>query len=243
MIYFLTFKLLNAKMNKIYASNNSDLVEMLSAIDISVPLRSERRTTKHCEQWSICRWLSTIPNLEFPLTVKHQDKPDFYLKAGKDEYGIECTEAIPQDYAHATAISEKNSDDTVIDMSLFGWGRKMKPKEIHEIANRTKLSGPGWEGDTPEFDWVFAMSEVTKIKTSLLQKQDFKKYSNNCLLIYDNLPRPTIDFSKACSFLRIKLESYWNGDLIFDTIFVQTDDLLMKFSFFGVEKFKTINLW
>ena len=175
--------------------------------------------------------------------MAHQDKPDFYLKAGKSEYGIECTEAIPQDYAHATAISEKNSDETVIDMSLLEWGHKKTPKDIHEIASRTKLTGPGWEGDNPEYEWAFAMSEVTKTKTSLLQKQDFKKYSNNYLLIYDNLPRPTIDFSKACSFLRKKLERYWNGDSIFNNIFVQTDDLLMKFSFFGVEKFKTINLW
>ena len=79
---------LNAKMNKINASSNSDLMEMLSAIDISVPLRSEGRTTKNCEQWSICRWLSTIPNLEFPLMVRHQDKPDFYLKSGAEEYGL-----------------------------------------------------------------------------------------------------------------------------------------------------------
>jgi len=46
--------------------------------------------------------------------VAHQDKPYFYLKAGKSEYGIESTEAIPQDYAHATAkltfiiLSEEN---------------------------------------------------------------------------------------------------------------------------------------
>ena len=46
--------------------------------------------------------------------VKHQDKPDFYLKSGADEYGIECTEAAPQDYAHATAISETKSDETVL---------------------------------------------------------------------------------------------------------------------------------
>ena len=230
-------------MNKIHAHDNSDLVEMLSAIDISVPLRSEGRTTKHCEQWSICRWLSTIPNLEFPLTVAHQDKPDFYLKAGKSEYGIECTEAIPQDYAHATAISEKNSDETVIDMSLFEWGHKKTPKDIYEIASLTKLTGPGWEGDNPEYEWAFAMSEVTKTKTSLLQKQDFKKYSNNYLLIYDNLPRPSIDFNKACSLLMTKLENYWNGNLVFNTIFVQTDDLLMKFGFSKFEKFNTINLW
>ena len=194
-------------MNNIHAHDNSELVEILSNIDITVPLRSEGRTKKHREQSSICLWLSTIPNLEFPLTMAHQDKPDFYLKAGKSEYGIECTEAIPQDYAHATAISEKNSNDTVIDMSLFEWGHKKAPKDIYEIASHTKLTGPGWEGDNPEYKWAFAMSEIAKNKTILLQKQDFKKYSNNYLLIYDNLPRPYIDFNKACSFLILRVQS------------------------------------
>jgi len=87
------------------------------------------------------------------------------------------------------------------------------------------------------------MSEVTKTKTSLLQKQDFKKYSSNYLLIYDNLPRPSIDLNKACSFLMTKLENYWDGSLVFNTIFVQIDDLLMKFGFSKFEKFNTINLW
>ncbi|MCP3922792.1 MAG: hypothetical protein GY714_09430, partial [Desulfobacterales bacterium] len=159
------------------------------------------------------------------------------------EYGIECTEAIPQDYAHATAISEKNADDTVTDMSLFEWGQKKTPKNIYEITSCTELTGPGWVNDNPEHEWAFAMSEVTKTKTSLLQKQDYNKYSKNYLLIYDNLPRPLIDFNKACSFLIAKLENYWNGNLVFDTIFIQTEELLMKFGSSKFEIFNTINLW
>lgn len=230
-------------MDKIYSHNRSDLFEKLSIVDISVPLRSEGRKSKHCERWSICLWLSTIPNLEFPLTLVHQDKPDFYLKTGTNEYGIECTEAIPEDYAQAIAISEKNSNKTSPEMSLFTWDQKKTFKEIYEITKRTKLSGPGWEGDYPEHEWACCMLEITMAKNVLIQKPEFKKFSNNFLLIYDNLPLPAIDYSKASTCLMSKLDNYWNGKLVFDTIFVQTDKLLMKFTCSGVDEFNVINLW
>ena len=126
-------------MKQISAINSSDLMKQLSSIDISVPLRSEGRTKGHCERWSICRWLSTYPDLNFPLILTHRDKPDFCLNIGNQEIGIEHTEAIPEDYAHACVISEKRNDETVVDMSLFKWGQKKEAKQIYEIASRTKL--------------------------------------------------------------------------------------------------------
>lgn len=229
-------------MKQLSAIDSSDLIKQLSAIDISVPLRSEGRTKEHCENWSICHWLVTYPELNFPLTLVHRDKPDFHLKSGKREIGIEHTEAIPEDYAHATAISERKNDNSVVDMSLFKWGEKKEAKEIYEIASRTELTGPGWDGDTPEYEWAWAISEIVKHKSILLRKDEFLKYPTNYLLIYDNLPLPYLDQSKASSILRSSLKQYWNSDIVFDGIFVQSDALLIYFSRDAYETFETKNI-
>jgi len=228
-------------MEQISAIDSSDLLKQLSNIDISVPLRSEGRTKEHCERWSICRWLSTYPGLNFPVTLMHREKPDFYLRTGNQEIGIEHTEAIPEDYAHATVISEKRNDKSVVDMSLFKWGQKREANEIYEIASRTKLTGPGWDGDSPEYEWVSAIFEIAENKTILLRKDDFVKYPTNYLLIYDNLPLPFINLSKASLMLRSDLDSYWNSGTVFNGIFVQSDALLISFSKNAYETFKTKN--
>ncbi|MCF8143059.1 MAG: hypothetical protein K9N21_03975 [Deltaproteobacteria bacterium] len=227
----------------ISASNRTDLIAELSSVDISVPLRSCGRTKEHCERWSICHWLTAFNELTFPIKLTHRDKPDFHLVTNNLEIGIEHTEAIPEDYAHASAISEKTEDETVVDMSLFKWGQKRRPQEIYEIAKSTKLTGPGWEGDSPEIQWAVAMSEIIKHKTSLLRKDDFDKFSRNYLLIYDNLPLPSLDYSKGLDFLREALEQYWNEILIFNITFIQTDALLMLVEKEEIRSFPSNNIW
>jgi hypothetical protein len=229
-------------MEQISVVDSFDLLKQLSTIDISVPLRSEGRTKEHCERWSICRWLSTYPSLNFPLILMHRDKPDFYLRTGKQEIGIEHTEAIPEDYAHATVVSERRNDNSVVDMSLFKWGQKREAKEIYEIASRTKLTGPGWNGDAPEYEWARVIYEIAKNKTVLLMKDEFVKYPTNYLLIYDNLTLPYLDHPKASSILRSYLKNYWNSGTVFNGIFVQSDALIIYFSKSAYETFKTKNV-
>jgi len=231
---------------EILAENRTDLMNKLAEVDISVPLRSERRTTDDCERWSICRWLSTYPDFNFPIRLTHRDKPDFILETFDQEIGIEHTEGIHQDYAQASKIAEENNDetiDTLVDMSLFKWGQKREKSEIYEIANRKKLTGPGWEGNSPEIEWAQALYDITQNKTIKLRKDDFKKYKENALLVYDNLPLPHIDYSKATSLFRDALTGYWNSGIIFNKIFVQTDNLLIFISQEEMKTFKTNNVW
>ncbi|WP_156887678.1 hypothetical protein [Desulfotignum balticum] len=237
---------LNAIMKiEISAKDRTDLMGKLAAIDISVPPRTQGRTKDHCERWSICRWLSTYPYFHFSIKLTHRDRPDFLLETSDSEIGIEHTEAIPEDYAHASAISERIDNDILPDISHFKWGQKKKKDEIYKIANMMELTGPGWKGDTPEIEWAQAVFEIIQKKTNLLKKHEFQKYDENILLIYDNLSLPFIDHSKAkaTSILRESLKSYWNDGLLFNKIFVQTDDLLIFFSQNKINTFEVNNVW
>jgi hypothetical protein len=66
-------------------------------MDISVPARTEGRTTRHTETWTIARLLAT-------LAAYHRDKPDIALTSGGLEIGIEITEAISTQYAAYQAL-------------------------------------------------------------------------------------------------------------------------------------------
>jgi hypothetical protein len=154
---------------EISAKDRIDLMDKLAAVDISVPLRTQGRRKDHCERWAICRWLSTYPNFSFPIQLTHRDKPDFFLETSDLEIGIEHTEAIPEDYAHASVISERLDNDILPDMSHFKWGQKKKKDEIYKIANMTELTGPGWKGDTPEMEWAQAAFEIIQNKINTFE--------------------------------------------------------------------------
>ncbi|HPC03417.1 MAG TPA: hypothetical protein PKY58_04815 [Syntrophales bacterium] len=215
---------------KIQAYNRSDLLSILSDIDVHVPLRSEGRSTKHCEIWSICNWLTTVSNLIYPITLIHGDKPDFHLISGDKDIGIEHTEAITQEYAHACVLHEKADDDSILDMSLFPIGEKKNKHEIRELISLKKLTGPGWEGDVPEEEWASDLYKRIEGKTLKLRNDDFEKHEKNYLLIYENLPLPYLDYTKACKLLELKLKVYWESGVVFTTVYIQTDYLLMSFN-------------
>ena len=140
-------------MEDITANSSKELVLELASIDISVPPRNEGRSKEHCERWSICRWLSTlnaVAEIDFPLRVTKREKPDFQVCAGSVAWGIEVTEAIPTDFARASALAGKEAQEPLIDISRFKYGDTKTLEEIRLILNQKKLTEEGWAGDSAE---------------------------------------------------------------------------------------------
>ena len=98
------------EMQSLTAASVDQLLASLEQIDISVPLRTEGRTTGHCEASSICRFLSTYSDTElltYPLELTHRDRPDFLIKHSAGEVGIEVTEVVPENRAAVDAYRER----------------------------------------------------------------------------------------------------------------------------------------
>ncbi len=107
----------------VIASSSTDLLQQLRTIDISVPPRTEGRTTEQREQWSICRLLATYAEtdlLDYPLQVKHKDRPDIILSMPSVCVGIEITEAVPENLARSDVQALKNKPWRCPDQH---WGR------------------------------------------------------------------------------------------------------------------------
>lgn len=231
-------------MLSILAQNEEDLLRQLALTDISVPPIEHGRTTEHCEKWSICRLLATLIKyqaLEFPIKVTKGERRDFRLHTGQKQIGIEFTEAVQPDYARARVLPEAKSDESIIDPSLFKWDAPKKSlAELRSISSKTRLTGPGWNGNEMEDEWSFAISDISRRKTSKLNSEGFAKFDENWLLIYDNLDSGDIDLS--CSYLVKELEEYWSKTS-FDKIFVETGNFVIKLQSGQFTKLKLNDVW
>jgi len=234
-------------MEDIVARSSSELIATLCRIDITVPPRRAGRTTEDCERWSICRLLATLAResfLKYPLKLQHQDKPDFLLNIGDIQVGVEFTEAIPTDLAHASALAEDEAPDGVIDMSLFKWrGQKRTTNELRDILASNKLTGPGWIGDDLKRNWTEAISDNVLNKTKKLSSEGFTRFDNNWLLIYDNLPQQMSDITKAIDCLESWIGDYWNNKKGFQAIFIETGNRIVEFLSSTHKIMKINDLW
>jgi len=219
-------------------------LRQLKVIDISVPPIEERQTTEHRERWSICHLLATLTKhnvLEFPINLIKRDRPDFCLDTGKKQVGIEITRAIPSDYARAQVLPEVNSPNSIVDPSLVNGGSAKKPlSELRSIASKTELTGPGWKGNEIEDEWSHAIADRIREKTEKLKSKGFTKFSENWLLIYDDITSCNID--ESCSSLMSNLEGYWSADT-FDKILVESGDLIIEIIKGQIRKLALNDIW
>ncbi len=210
-----------------------DLEEQLSSIDISVPPREEGRTTADCERWSIMRFLAALNNaseLQFPLTVTKRERPDFSVEVGTEIWGVEITEAIPTAYARALTIAAKENPEAMIDISLFKYGEDKSLEEIREIVNASKLTGPGWVGKGAEKELSQAISQAVLIKTQKLRKRGFSKFPSNILLIYENMPLPSLDLNAVLALIAEELSTYWGSEETFHRVYIESGQKMIAFS-------------
>ena len=216
----------------VIASSPIDLLQQIRAIDISVPLRTEGRTTEHCERWSICRFLATYAEtdvLNYPLRVEHDDRPDMVLFMPDAQVGMEITEAVPANWAWADALAEQNEYDNLRFLQRFCPGEPRRPREEVDQIARGASSGDGWSGDSVEREWAEAMAFFSLDKVRKYAKSDFRKYKHNWLIIYDNWPLPAVEEDRAASLFHEWLAGL-GEPLPFDKVFVECSKSIWEFS-------------
>ena len=216
----------------LHAKTEKELNAKLAALDLSVLRRSKGRKKRQVERSHAAHLLSTLPSqrLSFPLTLEHRDRPDFLLTMGKCSIGIEHTEAVPQNEAHASVLRDKlpcTHDVYFISRVVPGEQKKPSKQLIEEICG--DKPGPPWEGDSVEREWAEAMAYFAVNKLNKAKAQGFQKFERNWLLIYDNWPLPMVDVSKASKTLS-KLDSMRDVMTEFDSIFVMNDIKLWELS-------------
>ncbi len=210
----------------------SELFARLHAFDILVPLRTEGRTTYHAERWTICRLLSTLAKSEslcYPITLTHQDRPDFILQCHESNIGIEVTEAIPEQYAAYTALAEHQFPDTILEPGHFRWESAQRTtQEMRGLLGQKQLTSQPWMGDSAECEWASYFQSVIETKVMKIANLGFQLFQDNSLAIYDNLPVPHINLNKAINFLLPKLDGVWKSIPSFNAIYIEHGNAIVK---------------
>lgn len=211
-------------------SDKACLISKLRGVDISVPLRTEGRTTDHTETWTICHLLATLAEhecLTYPFSLKHRDRPDFLLQHASVKTGIEVTEAVSEQYAAYSALAEREFPDVFLEPGHFRWGApKMTTDEMRALLRQNQLCSPPWAGDRPEREWASYMESIIDCKLAKLAKPQFGRFNENWLAIYDNLPLPNIHLDKALDFLLPSLSNKWHCSTSFTSIFIEHGPVL-----------------
>lgn len=229
------------------AADADELFAALRSIDISVPLRTEGRTTHHTETWTICRLLSTLvqaQRLPFPVSLRHRDRPDSLIAAGAAQIGVEVTEAISEQYAAYSALAEREFLDVLLEPGHFRWGApKLSVEEMRKLLRQAKLSAKPWMGDRPEQEWALFIQSVVDAKLIKLAKPEFGKFKLNWLSIYDNLLLPNVHLEKGIHFLRPLLQERWFRSPCFNTIYIEHGPIIAEISMTETNRLVLQDLW
>ena len=220
--------------SKFTATSKHELLDYLSKQDITVPDRIDGRKSEHCERWAGFRFLATWATadlLSYPLYVIHRnkpDRPDFLILSDSWEIGVECTEAVPQEWAETDAQASHMEVSGLLPMDSF---KLSTPKRTYDERRELILNphlGCGFAGGEPEQEWMEWMMIAIHKKTIAFNKPEFKKCDINRLLIYDNACLPNANTSTAAALLAVKLGEYWKESSRYDCIAIDDGNHLVR---------------
>jgi hypothetical protein len=211
------------------ADTFDELHKRLACIDVVVAPRGPQRLKDHVETYAIVRVLGTLPHALgcFPLQLIKRERPDFLIRCGSREIGVEHTEAVPQNAAKEAALRAQGhgSGWHFLQPSSIGDPLKTSGELLADI--RANRPGPGWAGDAVERSWAEAMAHFVDEKLATAGRPGFTLFAENWLLIYDNWPAPQLAREKALSLLQVGLQPRdpWR---VFNHILILDENVLLE---------------
>ena len=179
-------------------SDRANLEDTLRRVNLVVPDRANGRTKDHTERYCLARLLATVADeLDYPLMIVHGDRPDFVVVSIQLRIGIEHTEVVPENVARASFLRTKGLGPDVYftPRATFGEERKTA-QELKDEIERDEPSG-GWCGDSPERETADAIVGFSLSKLTSSQKDGYRRFDKNWLLLYNNWPGPAVDLGKS----------------------------------------------
>lgn len=226
------------------ATTLSEAVTSLSALDISVPPRGQGRTSDHTERYTVAHLLSCLAEnngLAFPLVLENRERPDFLLKMGQREIGIEHTEVVDEYDAWKNAVRQDGIGPEVYSLNppRPRTSRTTRKELVKEIETN---QSHGWVGNEAEAHWAQSVLQAIEKKARSMKKAGFERFKRNWLLIYADLRPPGSDRSEASSLL---LSSAKKSEAMgsFDCIYIVSGAWICELSSQSFRILEGCDLW
>lgn len=229
------------------ADSAAELIKLLGGGDIKVPAVTGGRKVVHRERYVMAHLLATKAEdlFSYPISVVHREKPDFAINQGGVSIGVECVEAVPEEWYEIQAIKERKFPNSRGSFNKYTPGQRSLTKAEKEESAAGRGASYPWMGDAPEKEWAAAMAYFINAKTKKLRVGNYSDFQENWLLIQDEWRVPVYDaddLSRAVEFLLPLMEGAWVLPC-FDRIFVKANRWMLSFTPGGYKMEATRNLW
>lgn len=230
------------------AKTSSALLDMLREIDIKVPAITNGRTDKHRERYLMARFLATVAKeqiLLYPFTVKHQDKPDFVLQLDSSSVGVECVEAVPQEWYEVQAIRERKYPSAISFGQRFEVGKRLLDKRQREDLASGNSAGIPWMGNSAEIEWAEAIAYFMLAKTKKLHSGNYASHKNMWLLMQDEwrVPVHSEEDIREAATLCLSLVQNQQLQSCFSKVFICSGKWLLSFTSNDFSMSPIVDLW
>lgn len=189
--------------------------------------------------------LARDSELIYPVQLLHREKPDFALSQCGEVTGIECVEAISNEWAQISVIREEDYPEAMIMLPMLKPGvDSFTRDERVEIAQGLR-SGPPWVGDMAERQWAEAICHFIEDKLRKLRSGNYGEYAECWLLVHDEWRVPVYgpeQVRKAAELCVQRLQDVTEGRS-FERIYVCSGGSLLRLSPSPLTVTAIHNLW
>lgn len=232
----------------VQATSAEELCLKLSGMDITVPLVTEGRFAEHRERYTGARFLSSFAYtslLAYPVDVQHTDRLDLTITANNKRIGIECVEAVPEDWYEIEALRERLFPEALNFGQIYYPGRTRFTKEEKWAIAKGEQMGPPWVGTMAERSWAAAMEHFINMKLSKLRSGNYSGLDELWLLIQDEWRAPMHYESQLAGAMRIieeKLPELF-APPCFSRVFICRNQSIIQLQSQGWSTTPVNNLW
>lgn len=232
----------------VQAANAGELCSKLSHMDITVPFVTEGRLAEHRERYTGARFLATFANadlLTYPIDVQHADRPDLTISTNGKRIGIECVEAVPEDWYEIEALRERHFPEALnFGQIYYPAQNRFTKEERWAIAKGEQMGGP-WVGTMAECSWAAAMEHFIRQKLAKLRSGNYSGFDELWLLVQDEWRAPMYYESQLAGAMELitgKIPELFESPC-FARVFICRNQSIIQLQSQGWSSTQVNNLW
>ena len=225
--------------------DEAELLTVLRAQNIILPLRSERRTKEHIERRVLFRLVATLMEqgqVTFPIYARKRERPDFELIMADAQIGLEVSEALLSNYAEHQKLQELEFPESFMEPGHFRRGT-VPLKKQREILASKQLTARPYMGNAIEREWAEGIARVVESKHQTLTKPGFQRHPSNWLAIMDSLYIHSDWIPDGLTLLRPLIASIWSREPSFHRVLIDHGRTLVSLTANKTEIVAINNLW